>query len=401
MSTIETGVSTRGVPQVELAISGNEAVALAMKQINPDVVAAYPITPQTLAMERFSEYVHDGEVDTELICVESEHSAMSACIGAAAAGGRVMTSTAANGLAFMFEVVYIAASYRLPIVMAVMNRTFGGPINIHCDHTDSMGVRDSGWIQLFAENVQEVYDNTIQAVRIGEHPDVRLPVISAFDGFILSHATERVSTLRDEDVQRFIGPYKAYYPLLDFRNPVTYGPLDLPDYYFEHKRQVVEAMRKAYKVIKEVGEEYEKLSGRCYGMVEGYNLEDADKVLVLVGSTAGTARQVVDSMEGLGLLKIRVFRPFPHEEVREALSGREVVAVFDRSDSFGALGGPLFHEVRNALYDAEEKPRVVNYIYGLGGRDIRGEEIKFVADKLEKVRLGEKVDVVNYLGVRE
>ncbi|RLG72664.1 MAG: pyruvate ferredoxin oxidoreductase [Methanobacteriota archaeon] len=398
---VDVGVSVRGVPQVDLAISGNDAVALAMKQINPDVVAAYPITPQTLAMEKFSEYVHNGEVDTELICVESEHSAMSACIGACAAGGRVMTSTAANGLAFMFEVVYIAASYRLPIVMAVMNRAFGGPINIHCDHTDTMGVRDSGWIQLFAENVQEVYDNTIQAVRIAEHPDVRLPVISAFDGFILSHATERVSTLGDDDVKRFVGPYKAYYPLLDFRNPVTWGPFDLYDYYFEHKRQVVEAMRNAYKVIKEVGREYEKLSGRSYGLVEGYNLEDADKVLVIIGSTAGTARQVVESSDGLGLLKIRVFRPFPHREVVEALSGRDVVAVFDRSDSFGALGGPLFQEVRNALYDAEEKPKVIDYVYGLGGRDIRVEEIRWVAEKLERVRLGEKVDVVNYLGVRE
>lgn len=387
-----------------MALSGNFAAAYATKQINPHVVAAYPITPQTLMMEKFSEYVANGEVDTELVCVESEHSAMSACIGAAAAGGRVITSTAANGLALMFEVVYIAASLRLPITMCVMNRALSGPINIHGDHSDSMGTRDSGWIQIFNENAQEVYDTMFQAVRIGEHKDVMLPVMVNFDGFITSHKFERVDTMDDAAVRDYVGTYTPEHSLLDTEDPVTYGPLDLFDYYFEHKRQQVEAMRNALPVAREVLTSYARETGQNeYDIIEAYHLDDADVAIVALSSTAGTAKFVVDRMraEGkkVGLLKIRLFRPFPVEAVREALAGVKQVAVLDRSDSFGAYGGPVFAEIRNALYDAESRPGIVDYIYGLGGRDINAVDIEGVYNRMLSAS-GRMAGDVQYLGVR-
>ncbi|HPR42185.1 MAG TPA: pyruvate ferredoxin oxidoreductase [Candidatus Methanofastidiosa archaeon] len=386
-----------------MALTGNFAAAYATKQINPHVVAAYPITPQTTMMEKFSEYYANGEVDTELICVESEHSAMSACVGAAAAGGRVITSTAANGLALMFEIVYIAASNRLPIVMCVMNRALSAPINIHGDHSDSMGCRDSGWIQIYNENAQEVYDTMFMATRIGEHKDVRLPVMVNLDGFITSHKIEKVDTLEDDEVRKFIGEYQPVYPLLDIENPVTYGPLDLTDYYFEHKRQQVEAMKKALPVIKKVSSEYSNLCGRDYGIMEKYHLDDADCAIVTMSSTAGTTKYVVDKLraEGkkVGLLKVRLFRPFPAEEIREALAGIKNIAVLDRSESFGAFGGPLFSEVRNAMYDTDERPNIVDYVFGLGGRDINAVQIEGVYKRLMDAKDKMPGDV-NYLGVR-
>jgi len=386
-----------------MALTGNFAAAYATKQINPHVVAAYPITPQTTMMEKFSEYYANGEVDTELICVESEHSAMSACVGASAAGGRVITSTAANGLALMFEIVYIAASNRLPIVMCVMNRALSAPINIHGDHSDSMGCRDSGWIQFYNENAQEVYDTMFMGIRIGEHKDVRLPVMVNLDGFITSHKIEKVDTLEDEEVQKFIGDYQPVYPLLDVDNPVTYGPLDLTDYYFEHKRQQVEAMKKAMPVIKKISSEFSNLSGRNYDILEPYHLDDADYAVVTMSSTAGTAKFVVDKMraEGkkVGMLKVRLFRPFPAEEIRDALKGMKNVAVLDRSESFGAFGGPLYNEIRNALYDVDERPNIVDYVFGLGGRDINAAQIEGVFNRLMSVS-GKMPGDVNYLGVR-
>lgn len=385
------------------ALSGNAAVAYAIKQVNPDVVAVYPITPQTVAMERFADYVADGEVDTELIMADSEHSAMSCCIGASVAGGRVMTSTASAGLALMWEVLYVAASNRCPIVMNVMNRALSAPINIHCDHSDSMGARDTSWIQIHAEDIQECYDNIIQAVRIAEHENVRLPVMTNMDGFTLSHATERLDSLEDADVQKFIGEYKALYPLLDVDNPVTYGPLDLFDYYFEHKRQQVEAMELAHDVVVKVGEEYGKLSGRKYGKIEPFKTEDADIGVVVLGSTAGTARVAVRAMRekgvNVGLVKVRLFRPFPLEELKTAFKGMKAVAVMDRSDSFGAFGGPVFSEVRSALLG--EDVEVVDYIYGLGGRDIRQDQIEHVITETAQVaKTGKVKSYVNYLGVR-
>ena len=385
-----------------LGMNGDNAVAYAMKQINPDVVAGYPITPQTIAIEKFSEYVADGEVDTEFVATESEHSAMSACIGASAAGGRVMTSTASAGLAFMWEMLYIAASLRLPIVMNVMNRALSAPINIHCDHSDSMGARDSGWIQIHGENVQEGYDNIIQAVKIAE--SARLPVMPCFDGFIVSHAVERLEVLENEKVKKFVGSYKPEHSLLDVENPATFGPFDMYDYYMEHKMQEHEAMKKALKIVKDVGKEYEKISGRKYDILSEHRLDDADIALVALGSTAGTARDAIDNMRkkgiNAGLLKLRLFRPFPAEDIKNALKDMKAVAVLDRSDSFGAFGGPVFSELRSSLFknsDAE----IVNYIYGLGGRDITQNDVENVFSEIKDIsKTGKVKEYVQYLGVR-
>ncbi len=388
------------------AMTGDEVAAEAMRQINPDVLAAYPITPQTETVQRFSEFVADGLVNTEMIRVESEHSAMSACVGAAAAGVRAMTATSANGLALMWEIVYIAASLRLPIVMVLVNRALSGPINIHCDHSDSMGARDSGWIQLYSENCQEIYDNLIQAVRIAEEGSVLLPVMVTFDGFIISHGTERVEIFEDEKVKEFIGGFNPKYSLLNIDKPVTYGPLDLYDYYFEHKRQQVEAMKNALDVIKKVGQEYAQLSGRSYDLIEEFGSPDADLVVVAAGSTAGTVKGAIQEIkeEGINakLLKMRTFRPFPQEKIRESLKKAAAVAVMDRSASFGAVGGPIFLEIRSALFEEEKKIPVVNYIYGLGGRNIGIEQIKKVYQDLTQIKETGKVkNSVNYLGVRE
>ena len=385
-----------------LALTGNEAGAYAMKQIDPDVVPAYPITPQTELMQTFAQYVADGKVRTEMILVESEHSAMSAGVGASAAGARVMVATSANGLALMWEIVYIAASNRLPIVMGVVNRALSGPINIHADHSDSMGCRDSGWIQLYSENPQEVYDNLIQALRIAEHKDVLLPAMSTHDGFIISHTVEGVDVLEDDEVKKFVGEYQAKYPLLDVSHPVTYGPLDLQDYYFEHKKQQAEAMKKAKQVILEVGEEYGKLSGRTYGLFDEYYTDDAEYIVVALGSTAGTAKAAVDDLrekgEKVGVLKLRVFRPFPAPEIVRVLAKARAVAVLDRSEGFSGIGGPVFQEVRSALYRKSELP-VSGYVYGLGGRDITPEMIAGVFSDLKAGKIFE--EEAHHLGVRE
>mgnify|MGYP000229972237 CR=1 FL=1 len=389
-----------------VALTGNEAIAFAMRQIDPDVVAAYPITPQTDIVQYFSSFVADGEVKTEFVTVESEHSAMSATLGASAAGCRAMTATSSNGLALMWEVVYITASFRLPVVMPVVNRALSAPINIHCDHSDSMGARDSGWIQLYSENAQEAYDNVIQALRIAEHADVRLPVMVCSDGFIISHSMQNLELLEDEKVKAFIGEYKSDYYLLDVDNPLTMGALDLYDFYFEHKRQQAEAMVNAKRVILDVGKEFGLLSGREYGFFEKYRLDDAEIALVVMGSTAGTAKAAVNQLreQGIraGLLKLRVFRPFPHEELKATLSGLKAVAVMDRAESFSTLGGPLFTELRSALYGEPGAPPVVDHIYGLGGRDIGVEDIIWIYEDLQGIaEKGTLRAPVNYLGVRE
>lgn len=389
-----------------IAITGNEAVAYAIKQINPDVMAAYPITPQTGLVQKFSEYVADGLVDTEFVTVESEHSAMSACVGAAAAGGRVMTATSANGLALMFEILYIASSNRLPIIMPMVNRALSGPINIHCDHGDSMAARDASWIQIYSENVQEAYDNTIQAVRIAEHMKVRLPIMVMYDGFITSHGIECVEFLEDEKVTKFVGEYPSRYPLLDTNHPVTYGPLDLYDYYFEHKRQQIEAMSKVKKVVLEVGKEFKTAFGREYKLFEEYQLSDAERAIVVLSSTAGTTKEVVDELrakgEKVGLLKLRLFRPFPYKEIAQALSHLKAIAILDRSNSFGAFGGPLFTEIRSTLLETGKVPQNVNYIYGLGGRDINQIDIASIYADLENIiKTGKVEERVKYFGVRE
>jgi pyruvate ferredoxin oxidoreductase alpha subunit len=350
----------------KLALTGDAAAAYAMKQIEPDVVAAFPITPQTEIVMTFSQYIADGEVDTLMIPVESEHSAMSACVGASAAGARTMTATSANGLALMWEILYIASSSRLPIVMPVVNRALSAPINIHCDHSDTMGARDAGWIQIYCENAREVYENVIMVVRIAEHPDIRLPVMVCQDGFITSHTLEAVNTFDPETVGRFIGEHKPVNPLLDVDNPVTYGPLDLPDYYFEHKRQQSEAMVQALEKITDIFDAFENTFHQKYGFVEEYRLEDAQVAVVVLSSTAGTAKVAVDRLrdQGIraGVLKPRFMRPFPTKSICRALEGIKAAGVMDRSDTFSTRGGPLYAEITSALYEAGMHLPAFSYI---------------------------------------
>jgi pyruvate ferredoxin oxidoreductase alpha subunit len=358
-----------------LAVTGNEAIAEAMRQVNPDVVAAYPITPQTEIVQLYAQMVADGKVDTEFITAESEHSSMSAAIGACAAGARTMTATSSQGFALMWELLFVAASYRLPIVMANVNRALSGPINIHCDHSDSMGGRDCGWVQLYGENHQEGYDNHIMAVRIAEHADVHLPVMTMTDGYVISGAIGPLQILTDEAVREFVGPFKAIHPLLDSKHPVTVGPFDsLYGFYMEHKKTQNDAALRALKVIDDVAAEYAEICGRTYGLLDSYMIEDAEIAIVVVGSTAGTTRMVVNDLRAkgvkAGMVRVRAFRPFPVAAYREALGHCKVVGVMDRSDSFGAQGGPVFIEVRAALYDCDPHPQVLPFIYGLGGRDI-------------------------------
>jgi pyruvate ferredoxin oxidoreductase alpha subunit len=392
------------VKQNTVALTGNEAVAYAFKQAKPHVASAFPITPQTEMMHKFAEFVADGQSDAEMILVESEHSAMSAAIGAAAAGARVITATSSAGFALMWEVVHVAASLRLPICMALVNRALSGNINIHCDHSDAMGGRDAGWIHLFCENAQESYDNGLMAFRIGEHAQVRLPVMINYDGFIISHTADAVQMLDDADAYKFIGPYKAAYSLLDVANPITVGPLDLTDYYFEHKVGELEAHQRAFAIVNEVSREFGELTGRHYDFFEKYRLDDAELAIVAMGSTAGTAKDVVDQARErgvkVGLLKLRLFRPFPAAEIAAALAGMKAVGVLDRAASFGAWGGPLFTEVRSALYQAEKHPPVLNWIYGLGGRDCDLRQIDEVVAALEAAAKGGKVETLNLLGVR-
>ncbi|MCM8791471.1 MAG: pyruvate ferredoxin oxidoreductase [Candidatus Omnitrophica bacterium] len=386
-----------------VARTGNEAMAEAMRQINPDVVAAYPITPATEIVQIFASYVADGLVSTEFVPVESEHSAMSACIGSSAAGGRTMTGTSSQGLALMAEMLYIAAGLRLPIVLAVVNRALSSPINIHCDHSDTMMVRDSGWIQIFSENSQEAYDNMIQAVKIAEK--AAIPVIVTTDGFIISHGMERIEILDDADVKNFVGEYKPKDYLLKLEEPITAGALDLTDYYFEHKRQQIEGFKASKAVILDVAKEFAVIAGRSYGLFEKYRLDDAEIALVAMGSTAGTTKVVVDELrqKGLkaGLLKPRVFRPFPKEEILEALKKLKAIAVMDRSDSMNGHEGPLCAEIKAAFYDIGVNKPVLNYIYGLGGREIRPEDIALVFSELSEVAGGKEKPKVSYLGVRE
>jgi len=391
------------------ALDGARAVAEAMRQINPDVVAAYPITPQTEIVQTFSNFVADGLVDTEFIAVESEHAAMSCCIGASAAGGRVMTATASAGLALMWEMLYVAASLRLPIVMSVVNRALSAPLNIHCDHSDSMGARDAGWIQIYSENPQEAYDTAIQAVRIAER--LSLPVMAMQDGFITGHGVERVEVLEDGVVKGFIGEYKPKHSLLDVDNPATYGSWDMYDFYFEHKRQQTDALSRAMPVIVEMGEEYGRLTGRKYGIFDAYELDDAEMAIIVLSSTAGTARMIVRGLREkgikIGLIKPRVFRPFPAREFAEALADVKAVGVLDRSIVFGALNGlgpgPLYLELCAALFAAgNTTTRVTDYIFGLGGRDIvPAYVVQVTQDLAEIAETGEVKTAVNYLGLRE
>ena len=386
-------------------LSGNEAAAIAMKQINPDVVAAFPITPSTEIPQYFSTFVSNGTVDTEFVAVESEHSAMSACIGAQAAGGRAMTATSANGLSLMWEMIYIASSLRLPIVMSLVNRAVSGPLNIHNDHSDAMGVRDSGWIQLFSENNQEAYDNLVMAHRIAEHKDVLLPLMVCQDGFITSHSIENIELIEDEKVKEFVGKYEPEHYLLNDKEPIAIGPLDLQSYLFEHKTQQAIAMRNAKKVILDVANDFEKVTGRKYGFFEEYKMEDAEVVIVCMNSTAGTAKYTADKLreQGIkaGVLKVRVFRPFPGEEIAKALEKAKAIAVLDKADSLNAVGGALFEDVVSGMFVSKIQIPTVNYVYGIGGRDTTSKDIESVYnDLMEIAKTGEVGNPYRYLGVR-
>ncbi len=387
-------------------LSGNEAAAIAMKQINPDVVAAFPITPSTEIPQYFSTFVANGTVDTEFVAVESEHSAMSACIGAQAAGARAMTATSANGLSLMWEMIYIASSLRLPIVLSLVNRAVSGPLNIHNDHSDAMGVRDAGWIMLFSENNQEAYDNTLMAHRIAEHKDVMLPLMICQDGFITSHSIENIELEEDEKVKEFVGKYQPEHYLLNREEPIAVGPLDLQAYLFEHKAQQAEAMKNAKKVILEVSEEFEKMTGRKYGLFEEYKLDDAEIAIVCMNSTAGTTKYVVDKLreQGIkaGLLKVRVYRPFPVDEIADALSHLKAVAILDKADSLNAAGGALFEDVTSAMYVNEKHVPAVNYVYGIGGRDTKSDDIEGVYnDLIEIAKTGKVENPYRYFGLRK
>ncbi len=380
---------------MRLPLNGDEAVAYAVKHVDVDVIAAYPITPQTIIVEKLSEFVYNGELDAEFIHVESEHSAISTVIGAAAAGARVFTATASQGYALMHEILHIASSLRLPIVMALANRALSAPINIHCDHGDAMNGRDTGRIMLFAENAQEAYDSVIQAYKIAEDEKVQLPVLVALDGFTISHTTEDVEVLDEETVRKFVGrrkipeveiPYLGKVPYsLTERKPISIGTLALPDYYEEVKYQQFEAMKNVPEVVRKVHDEYAKISGRSYGdgIIDVFN-EDAEYAIVVLGSTAGTARALARKRKDFAVVRVRMYRPFPYEEVAKVLAGKKAVAVMDRTPVYRTHGGPLYLDVLSSLYYADEKPIVVDYVYGLGGRDVPMSTIEAVLNDLKK-----------------
>jgi pyruvate ferredoxin oxidoreductase alpha subunit len=388
-----------------MGLTGDEAIAYAAKQSNVDLVAAYPITPQTIIVEAFSEYVHNGEVNTEFVCVESEHSAMSACIGASLVGARVFTATSSQGLALMHEMLYIASGLRCPIVMGVVNRALSAPINIHGDHSDMMGSRDCGWIQIYAENPQEAYDWVIQAFKIAEDHRVLLPVSVNIDGFIVSHAMERVETLEDCEVIKFLETRKPFITI-DPDKPITVGALTFTDFYFEMKLQQVEALNQSYEVIEKVSGEYEALGGRKYSFIETYEMEDAEVAIICLGSTAGTAKAVAKNLRSKGLkvgvIKLWVYRPFPAEELIKTVKNLKVLAVLDRALSFGAPYSALCSDVTATLYQNGKNLKVINGIYGLGGRDITPFEIEAIfQESLEIAETGLVKEPLKFIGVRE
>jgi pyruvate ferredoxin oxidoreductase alpha subunit len=408
----------KSVKQDTVAMNGDEAVAFAVKQSDVDVVAAYPITPQTIIVEKFSEYVANGEVQTEFVCTESEHSAMTASLSASATGARTFTASASAGLALMHEMLFVTSGSRAPVVMAVANRALSSPLNIHGDHSDSMAERDSGWLHIYVENAQEAYDSIIQAFKIAEATGVSLPIIVGLDGFTISHTLENVNVLSDETVKQFVGervlpmvttqegktvPFK-----LDPDNPMTMGPNVSPLYYFEFKRQQEDAMKNALKKIQEINNEYAKISGRSYGdgLVDAYKMDDAEIAIVVIGSTAGTLKVIVDELrnEGVkaGILRLRTFRPFPVEQLRNVLKNIKAIAVMDKSMTPGGLGGPIFTEIRNALFDLKQRPLICSYTFGLGGRDSNPRELRRIFENLQHIaKTGQLETTINYLGLRE
>ena len=387
-------------------MSGNEAVAYAIKQVNPDVMPAFPITPSTEIPQMVSTYIANGEIDTEFIPVESEHSAMSASIGAEAAGARTLTATSSAGLALMWEELLLAASNRMPIALTLVNRTLSGPININCDHTDGMGARDTGWIQIYAENNQEVYDNFIQAYRIAEHKDVRLPIMICQDGFITSHAVMNMELLDDMTVKEFVGEREPVDYLLNPDEKFAVGPYAVSDYYMESRKAQAHAMENAKQVILDVAKDFEKISGRKYGLIEEYKMDDAEYAMVIIGSAAGTAKEAIDQMrengEKVGLVKIRSFRPFPAEQIGAALKKCKAGAVMDRCESFSTQGGPVGAETMQAMYTNGCTAKAINIMYGIGGRDVTVDDMKGVYKTLMEIaETGITGPTYRYMGLRD
>ena len=387
-------------------MSGNEAVAYAIRQINPDVMPAFPITPSTEIPQMVSTYIANGEMDTEFIPVESEHSSMSATIGAEAAGARSLTATSSAGLALMWEELLLAASNRMPCALALVNRTLSGPININCDHTDGMGARDTGWIQIYAENNQEAYDNFIQAYPIAENEKVHLPIMICQDGFITSHAVENIELLEDEIVKDFVGEYEPEEYLLNPGKPIAVGPYSVSNYAMEARKNQEIALENAKDVILEVAKNFEKVSGRSYGLFEEYRTEDADYIMLIIGSAAGTAKQAVDDLRDqgkkVGVIKLRVFRPFPAKELAMALKNCKAVAIMDRCESYNGNGGPLGSEVTAGLFRYKVMIEAVNYIYGLAGRDFTVTDVYHIFDELEDLVVnGKEVEQFQYIGLRK
>ena len=381
------------------------AIAAAVRQADTDVVAAYPITPQTHIVERISELVADGDLDAEYVCVESEHSALSACVGSSAAGARTFTATAGQGLALMHEILFIASSMRFPIVMAIVNRALSSPLSIWNDHSDIMASRDCGWIQYFTENGQEAYDHTIIAFRVAEDKRVVLPVTVNLDGFILSHMVEPHILLEDDEVKSFL---PAFEPVMRLHpdNPITMGDFAMPELYTETKKAQAEALDNSMSVILEVWEEFAKLTGRQYNPVETYKAEDAEIVLLTMGGISETAMSAVDRMrnegKSVGLVRIRLWRPFPADILCDVLRKTRAVAVVDRAISFGAYNGPVCSEVKSLLYKEPERPLIINFVAGLGGRDVTVGNFEEMVDRARSGLEGKPVtDNFELIGVRE
>lgn len=390
----------------KVLMSGNEAVATALRQINPDVFPAFPITPSTEIPQYFSNYVSNGLVDTEFITVESEHSSMSAAMGASAAGARALTATSSAGLAFMWEVLGVAASSRLPVGLAAVCRALTGPLNINCDHSDTMGARDSGWIQLYAEDNQEAYDNMVMAFNIAEHKDVMLPIMICQDGFITSHAMMNMELLDDLTVKEFVGEREPVDYLLNPEEKFAVGPYAVSDYYMESRKAQAHAMENAKQVILDVAKDFEKISGRKYGLIEEYKMDDAEYAMVIIGSAAGTAKEAIDQMraegEKVGLIKIRSFRPFPGAEIAASLKKCKAVAVMDRSEAFSTNGGPVGAETMQAMYTAGCTAKAINIMYGIGGRDVTVDDMKGVYKTLMEIaETGEPGPTYRYMGLRD
>lgn len=387
----------------KIALTGNEAMATAMRQAKPDVFAGYPISPVSDLLVIMAEYIAKGELKAAFVTPESEHSVASICFGAAAAGARTFTCTASQGLALMHEVLHIISGARLPIVIASSSRALSSPINVHGDQSDFMDMRDASFIQIYSENAQQSYDNILQAIRLAE--TVRLPAIVSSDGFLTSHNLESLEILSDEQASLYIGVYKTPHSILDIKNPITINPLVLPDSFMEVKKTQSDAMREAKKVIPQVAEEYKKISGRDYGFFREYKLDDAEIAIVVMGSTAETAQLVVNKLRNkgvkAGILALRVFRPFPADEISSALSKIKNVCVLDRADAYSGLGGPLFVEVGSALYQKDERPKLLSRVFGLGGREITEEMIKNVFEELIKANEGQKINQFGYIGLKK